>query len=95
MSRRSLSFEMRFDVAQGQYLISSENRMASKCPQCGNDHITALQPSKRDHETVEFGNSINDARQVLLVCGACGYLGPQAPGAEEPAELRLELDDSR
>jgi hypothetical protein len=73
----------------------SENRMASKCFKRGSEYITALLPQERNDKVVESGNTINDAEEILLVCGKCGYLGPAAPTAEATAGLRIELDDSR
>ena len=60
--------------------------MASKCPQCGSEQVTVLQPRQRHHETGERENSINDAQETLLVCGKCGYLGAQASAPEVPSE---------
>ena len=59
----------------------SENRMASKCFKCGSEYITALLPQERN-DKVSSGNTINDAEEILLVCGKCGYLGPAAPTAK-------------
>ena len=49
------------------------------CPKCGNSHVSVLFPKEGcDPSAAPDGDHINDTCDTILVCGHCGYLGPEA-----------------